>query len=194
VEEVYDTGVWETVYNVHVAEFHTYFVGSAEWGWAAWAHNVAYLDILARTAQKQRGLIGYIDPESAKGALAFARRSKLSGDHVLPQKAVKDALERYFADRQFSGGERRAIRAAVNEILHDEANLLLMPRTLNSAKWSRNAAQLAELVRRKRKSVDPAYIAKIDQIQRDTASKINNVLNRGQSQARNWFQGFFAGT
>jgi hypothetical protein len=39
VEEVYRTGDLEAVYNLRVAEHHTYFVGDADWGWAAWAHN-----------------------------------------------------------------------------------------------------------------------------------------------------------
>ena len=37
VEEVYDTGEYETVYNLRVADFHTYFVGSVEWGFSVWA-------------------------------------------------------------------------------------------------------------------------------------------------------------
>lgn len=37
--EVWDTGAWECVYNLRVAEWHTYFVGDDHWGWAAWAHN-----------------------------------------------------------------------------------------------------------------------------------------------------------
>jgi hypothetical protein len=39
VEEVVDTGEWETVYNLQVADHHTYFVGSEEWGFSVWAHN-----------------------------------------------------------------------------------------------------------------------------------------------------------
>jgi hypothetical protein len=39
VAEVYDTGEWEVVYNLRVAEYHTYFVGDETWGFAAWAHN-----------------------------------------------------------------------------------------------------------------------------------------------------------
>jgi hypothetical protein len=39
VEDILDTGEWETVYNLRVADFHTYFVGCAEWGFAVWAHN-----------------------------------------------------------------------------------------------------------------------------------------------------------
>jgi intein/homing endonuclease len=39
VEDLFDTGEWETVYNVRVKEFHTYFVGNEEWGFSVWAHN-----------------------------------------------------------------------------------------------------------------------------------------------------------
>jgi hypothetical protein len=39
VEEVFDTGCYEPVYNLRVADFHTYFVGDEDWGFAAWAHN-----------------------------------------------------------------------------------------------------------------------------------------------------------
>ena len=36
VGEVYDTGCIETVYNLRVAEDHTYFVGSDRWGFDLW--------------------------------------------------------------------------------------------------------------------------------------------------------------
>jgi hypothetical protein len=39
VESIRDTGERELVYNLRVADFHTYFVGDEDWGWAAWAHN-----------------------------------------------------------------------------------------------------------------------------------------------------------
>jgi len=39
VQSVYDSGVEEKVYNCVVEDYHTYFVGSAEWGFAVWAHN-----------------------------------------------------------------------------------------------------------------------------------------------------------
>jgi hypothetical protein len=39
VEEVWDTGDWEVVYNVRVADHHTYFVGDEGWGWA---HNTCF--------------------------------------------------------------------------------------------------------------------------------------------------------
>ena len=36
VEEVYDAGEWETVYNLRVADYHTYFVGGEDWGFSVW--------------------------------------------------------------------------------------------------------------------------------------------------------------
>ena len=39
VEDILDTGEWDAVYNFRVADYHTYFVGSGNWGWSVWAHN-----------------------------------------------------------------------------------------------------------------------------------------------------------
>jgi hypothetical protein len=35
----YDTGHYETVYNIRVQDCHTYFVGDEDWGFSVWAHN-----------------------------------------------------------------------------------------------------------------------------------------------------------
>jgi hypothetical protein len=39
VDGVKETGTWETVYNLRIADYHTYFVGCDEWGFSVWAHN-----------------------------------------------------------------------------------------------------------------------------------------------------------
>jgi hypothetical protein len=39
VQECFDTGEYETVYNCRVADYHTYFVGDEGWGFSVWAHN-----------------------------------------------------------------------------------------------------------------------------------------------------------
>jgi hypothetical protein len=48
VEAVVETGEVITVYNLRVADYHTYFVGCKEWGFSVWAHNAcqyeAFLD------------------------------------------------------------------------------------------------------------------------------------------------------
>jgi intein/homing endonuclease len=47
VERVAETRDLATVYNVRVADHHTYFVGSGEWGFSVWAHNAEYVIIRA---------------------------------------------------------------------------------------------------------------------------------------------------
>jgi hypothetical protein len=44
VEGARDTGNWRRVYNLRVADHHTYFVGTEEWGFSVWAHN-SYRDL-----------------------------------------------------------------------------------------------------------------------------------------------------
>jgi RHS repeat-associated protein len=39
VESVTTSGEVVAVYNLRIADYHTYFVGSRAWGWSAWAHN-----------------------------------------------------------------------------------------------------------------------------------------------------------
>lgn len=39
VDDLLETGQWETVYNFRVADHHTYFVGRPDWGFSLWAHN-----------------------------------------------------------------------------------------------------------------------------------------------------------
>jgi hypothetical protein len=53
VESIRDTGDWEPVYNLRVAEYHTYFVGDNEWGFSVWAHNQNCYDIWIDKAYPQ---------------------------------------------------------------------------------------------------------------------------------------------
>jgi hypothetical protein len=64
VEAVEDTGIWATVYNLRVADHHTYFVGKEEWGFSVWAHN-AY------------------DPQSAALEKSLASRLGTKGQAVI---------------------------------------------------------------------------------------------------------------
>jgi hypothetical protein len=42
VTKIEDTGRYETVYNLRVQDYHTYFVGARDWGFAVWAHNAGW--------------------------------------------------------------------------------------------------------------------------------------------------------
>ncbi len=39
VEGIADSGQVQTVYNLRVAEYHTYFVAASAWGFSVWSHN-----------------------------------------------------------------------------------------------------------------------------------------------------------
>jgi hypothetical protein len=60
VEEIEETGERSVVYNLRVADYHTYFVGCQEWGFSVWAHNAA----CAEEVWKAIGGRGRIPPES----------------------------------------------------------------------------------------------------------------------------------
>jgi VCBS repeat-containing protein len=57
IEEIYDTGDVERVYNLRIAEYHTYFVGGDDWGFDVWAHNIcAFPRYDARWRARIRGI------------------------------------------------------------------------------------------------------------------------------------------
>jgi hypothetical protein len=57
VESLGDTNEDVAVYNLRIEEYHTYFVGSAEWGFSVWAHNACKIDIgQINSIQNETGL------------------------------------------------------------------------------------------------------------------------------------------
>jgi hypothetical protein len=50
VEGVWNTGETVRVYNLQIAEYHTYFVGTSEWGFSVWAHNASAACVAANRA------------------------------------------------------------------------------------------------------------------------------------------------
>ncbi len=59
VASVCSTEAVATVYNLRVADHHTYFVGGTIWGWDVWVHNAGYVpdpvDVSAYVTQRQSG-------------------------------------------------------------------------------------------------------------------------------------------
>jgi hypothetical protein len=39
LEAIVDTGEWLPVFNLRIADHHTYFVGDEAWGFSVWSHN-----------------------------------------------------------------------------------------------------------------------------------------------------------
>jgi hypothetical protein len=58
VEGVADSGHDEVVYNLRVADFHTYFVGAEDWGFSVWAHNAYDTRLTANEKASVRKLVG----------------------------------------------------------------------------------------------------------------------------------------
>ncbi|VTR96996.1 polymorphic toxin-type HINT domain-containing protein [Tuwongella immobilis] len=56
VEGVHETNRRQTVYNLRVSNFHTYFVGCADWGFSVWAHNARYLRLTPEEADAKPGM------------------------------------------------------------------------------------------------------------------------------------------
>ena len=57
IEEVLNAGDFQLVFNVRVADYHTYFVGGEDWGFSVWAHNAYKPDIKQIDAiQKKTGM------------------------------------------------------------------------------------------------------------------------------------------
>ncbi len=95
VGEVFDTGCWETVYNLRVADFHTYFVGCDEWGFSVWAHN-AYGQF--REGVVSRGLTN-----------SQARRA-----WAIRQAGDMDGFRAYLRARGIQGADLSAVQRAAN--------------------------------------------------------------------------------
>jgi hypothetical protein len=89
VEEVYDTGEYGTVYNLRVAEYHTYFVGCQEWGFSVWAHN-AYIGTAEELAARNRIRTHMLRAKHGLGegkTITPARETPL--DPVAVQKSIR---------------------------------------------------------------------------------------------------------
>jgi hypothetical protein len=71
VEECYDTGEYEQVFNLRVADFHTYFVGDSSRGFSVWAHNA---DCANPRAIRDAVDSAITDPKKAKNVATVAQR------------------------------------------------------------------------------------------------------------------------
>ena len=111
IEEVYETGEVETVYNFRVAEHHTYYVGSEAWGFDVWAHNACVLpknrpgmtqpgQQLAKNGIDTKGYSVFGDPQNTTGAVNNA--------HAL---AVRDRVNSIFDYVSTSGARNKPKRS-----------------------------------------------------------------------------------
>jgi intein/homing endonuclease len=117
VEEVTDTGRVEQLYNFRVADYHTYFVGSEDWGFSAWAHNqyVKMSDVADLTGIKKEGQLRYIAGELNSGVQSRIQAVRLRLQNQGADPRVVDVLLARSASR--NGGRRQV----ANEVNTDRA-------------------------------------------------------------------------
>ncbi len=95
VNAVNDTGRWETVYNVRVADNHTYFVGKDESGSAVWAHNTCYEIKVSPTGLVQIFVTGIKDAvATARSTNSLARAAY----YLANQQATEVAFNQVLVD------------------------------------------------------------------------------------------------
>lgn len=82
VERVHSTDREATVYNLRVAEYHTYFIGSPDWGFDVWVHNT-YL------AEVRDGVAGIYDDVTKRFITVDPNTGKPFTDLVEAGEAAK---------------------------------------------------------------------------------------------------------
>jgi hypothetical protein len=88
VECVTDAGEVATVYNLRVAEYHTYFVGCPEWGFSVWAHNDQY----SRELGKSPEAAGKPEPAGKAEPAHIVPVLRDGGKYSQRPKEVQDAI------------------------------------------------------------------------------------------------------
>ncbi|MCZ2342010.1 MAG: HINT domain-containing protein [Bacteroidales bacterium] len=130
VEAVVDTGAVEVVYNLRVADWHTYFVGGEDWGFSVWAHN-AYTVIRDSTLTAGSQWItvadntplpsnpeDYVRTMDATAAMVFTTQAiadsvafQMNNPRNIANNNLGTPYERYVADLpQFADAIRRGER------------------------------------------------------------------------------------
>jgi hypothetical protein len=72
VESVRDAGEVCTVYNIRVADCHTYFVGCDEWGFSVWAHNAQCAEVVFENGKYYvKNPKGFIERKGTYDKLTF---------------------------------------------------------------------------------------------------------------------------
>ncbi len=107
VSAVERTEEFQTVYNIKVSDFSTYFVGCDEWGFSVWAHNAA------------------CDKGMVRRAAHTAEIEPLRGYGVVKVRQVVDAYNQGKATKQDIKKAIRGYAKATDEQLEIMANALI---------------------------------------------------------------------
>jgi hypothetical protein len=127
VDAVERTEEYQTVYNLRVADSHTYFVGCAEWGFSLWAHNDygEFLKSLGLTDKESTpALRALYDNATAATAssgqfnkrdFAMQLRGVLSQENITVQNLSSAPFKAAnVAEAQFNQTKLAAVRASID--------------------------------------------------------------------------------
>jgi len=148
VESIRDTGEWSRVHNVRIANHHTYFVGSADWGFSVWAHNANYdvgtANNLRKSAEKgtqvnhapqsspAESLIGGFNRRNKVGNEPAIRLSRSEHEAVTAAQAARGALP---SARDLLASDIRILRNLTNAPYSALKKLLDMSRELHPSDY-----------------------------------------------------------
>ena len=134
VEEVYDTGEPETVYNLRVPDYHTYFVGHPAWGWNAWAHN-AFGDCGAfQDLKEEAGLHRHHVPQVVVGEAAIDGFTRDNGPAIHIPDWMHHQIRHVTLEgfQQDQGGD---IIGHIADHLRQLENMGVPPGALDDLRW-----------------------------------------------------------
>jgi cytochrome c1 len=126
VEGVEERGEYATVYNLRVADFHTYFVGCQQWGFSVWAHNsnecvnvkalrdaagidqttADYTARIIRSKGEQAGIDYLVNKKKVDPAVA---RKAIEAGKVKPPAPITDKTYARPGGTDWRVGEREAV-------------------------------------------------------------------------------------
>jgi hypothetical protein len=128
VAGVRDSGEEAAVYNLRVAEYHTYFVGGLDWGFAVWAHNSCYAETFFKANPSLRGRVWvhHAIPQAVlkryPGLFTHAELDALSNLRGIP-KAINRDLHLSTINRTWNNFYRDYPNAT-RDMIEQYANLL----------------------------------------------------------------------
>ncbi len=102
IESIGSTGEVTTVYNLRVADFHTYFVGGGLWGFDVWVHNQYNAPSSATVAEL--GLSKATSRQRLNTALGSVVGDGKAGHHLLPLEAISDSRTAGIVEAAARGG------------------------------------------------------------------------------------------
>ena len=129
VEDLLETGERETVYNLRIADYHTYFVGGSEWGFSVWAHNACVYQATDRSGVVRYVGIANTGATSTLGQRLGAAQARALGlkAGVLPGFGNLTPMQAKQVEQALIDYHGRQTREQGGSLLNDKGGLLVTP-------------------------------------------------------------------